>query len=88
MDHAICLKRLHFRAHHRGTREADLMIGGYFDRHHAEWSAAELDWFEALLEEQDVDIMGWAIGSIPCPAPWEGPQMQAMRGLNYVTLPR
>ena len=88
MDHATRLKRLRFRAHHRGTREADLMIGGYFDAHHAGWSAAELDWFEALLEEQDVDIMGWAIGSLPCPATWDGAQMQAMRSINYVTVPR
>src|SRR4051812_14462819 len=32
------LKRLHWRAHHRGTREADLMIGGFFDAHHRAWS--------------------------------------------------
>ena len=25
-------KRLRFRAWHRGTREADLLIGGFFDR--------------------------------------------------------
>ena len=88
MDHVTRLKRLHFRAHHRGTREADLMIGCYFDAHHAGWSAAELAWFEALIEEQDVDIMAWAIGVQPCPAAWEGPQMQAMRAIDYVTVPR
>ncbi|WEK42596.1 MAG: succinate dehydrogenase assembly factor 2 [Candidatus Sphingomonas colombiensis] len=87
MDHAIRLKRLKFRSWHRGTREADMMIGGFFDAHHVDWSAAELDWFETLLEEQDVDIMGWAIGSIPCPPQWDGPMMQAMRGLNYVQVP-
>ncbi|MBN8840656.1 MAG: succinate dehydrogenase assembly factor 2 [Sphingomonadales bacterium] len=87
MHHEIRLKRLRFRAWHRGTREADLMIGGFFDAHHASWSAAELDWFEALLEEQDVDIMGWAIGSIPCPPQWESAMMQAMRALNYVQVP-
>ena len=87
MDHEIRLKRLRFRAWHRGTREADLMIGGFFDAHHASWSAAELDWYETLLEEQDVDIMGWAIGSIPCPPQWESAMMQAMRALNYVQVP-
>ena len=30
------LKALKYRAWHRGTREADMMIGGYFDRHHAD----------------------------------------------------
>ena len=88
MDHPTRLKRLRFRAHHRGTKEADLMIGGYFDRYHAGWTAADADWFEALLEEQDVDIMGWAIGSLPCPDRWEGARMQTMRGIDYVVVPR
>jgi antitoxin CptB len=29
------LKRLHWRAHHRGTREADMLVVGFFDAHHA-----------------------------------------------------
>ena len=87
MDHATRLKRLRFRAWHRGTKEADLMIGGFFDAHGDGWDAAQLDWFEALLEEQDVDIMGWAIGSIPCPAAWECEMMTTMRRLNFVPLP-
>ncbi|WP_445192861.1 FAD assembly factor SdhE [Sphingomonas sp. Tas61C01] len=84
MDHDIRLKRLRFRSWHRGTKEADLMIGGFFDMHSSRWTAAELDWFEELLEEQDVDIMGWAIGSIPCPARWDGAMMQTMRSITYV----
>ena len=84
----IRIKRLRYRAWHRGTREADLMIGGFFDAHHERWSLAELDWFETLLEEQDVDIMGWAIGSIPCPAPSDGEMMAAMRQLGYVQIAR
>ena len=62
------------------------MIGGFFDASHLAWSSAEMDWFEALLEEQDVDIMGWAIGSIPCPPQWDGAMMQAMRSLDFVPI--
>ena len=29
------LRALKYRAWHRGTREADMMIGGFFDAHHA-----------------------------------------------------
>ena len=88
MDHETRLKRLRYRAWHRGTKEADLMIGGFFDAHHAIWSTAELDWFEALLEEQDVDIMAWAIGTLPCPDRWEGEMMQRMRLLENVPISR
>ena len=88
MDRDTRLKRLRFRAWHRGTREADLLIGGFFDAHGAGWNEVQVAWFEALLEEQDVDIMGWAIGSLPCPPLWEGEMMRAMRELGYVPLPQ
>ena len=88
MDPTTRLKRLRFRAWHRGTREADLMIGGFFDAHAATWNEEQLAWFEALLEEQDVDIMAWAIGSQPCPPRWNGAMMQQMRSLDFVQVPR
>jgi len=78
------MKRLRFRAWHRGTREADLLIGGFFDAAAAEWDEAELGWFEALLEEQDVDIMAWAIGTAAPPERFEGPLMHRMRELDYI----
>jgi antitoxin CptB len=88
LDHETRLKRLRFRASHRGTKEADLMIGGFCDTHCETWDKGQLVWFEALLEEQDVDIMGWAIGSIPCPPQWDGAMMRAMRALDYVPIAR
>jgi antitoxin CptB len=78
------LKRLHYRAHHRGTKEADMIIGGFFDAHSADWSEDEIVWFEALMDEEDVEIMGWAIGSIPPPVRVAGSMMQAMQTLDYI----
>jgi antitoxin CptB len=86
--HQDRLKRLHFRAWHRGTREADYMIGCFFDRFHAQWSEEELVWFETLIEEEDVDILGWALGSLSVPQEYQGAQMERMRKLDYVDIPR
>lgn len=88
MDREHRLKRLRFRSWHRGTKEADLMIGGFFDAHHQGWTAEEIDWFETFLEEQDVDIMAWAMGVQPLPAHYDGAMMQAMRALTYVPIAR
>ena len=88
MERQDRLKRLRFRATHRGTREADMMIGGFCDAHCDGWSDAEIAEFEALLEEQDVDIMGWAIGTIPVPARWDGPMMMALKDITYVPVAR
>ncbi len=86
MDSETRLKRLRFRAWHRGTREADYLIGGYFDAHHAGWSTEELDWFERLLGQEDVDILDWTLGGLPCPAEWDSAMMQRMRAMDYVKI--
>jgi antitoxin CptB len=82
------LKRLHWRAHHRGTREADMLIGGFFDAYHASWSADECALFASMLEEQDVDIMAWAHGTGEAPERFAGPMIEALRQLNYIRSPR
>jgi antitoxin CptB len=80
------LKRLHWRAHHRGTKEADLLIGGFFDAHHGSWNAIDCALFEAMLEEQDVDIMAWAHGTAEAPERFEGPMIAALKKLDYIRI--
>jgi antitoxin CptB len=81
-------KRLRWRAHHRGTREADAMIGGFFDAHHHQWEAHERALFDALLEEQDADIMAWALGTASPPERFAGPMLEAMKRLDYIRIAR
>jgi antitoxin CptB len=88
LDREHRLRRLRYRAWHRGTREADMMIGGFFDHSHSAWSESEVEWFEAFLEEQDVDIMAWAIGTQAVPERWRGAMMIALRKLDFIEHPQ
>lgn len=88
MDRETRLKRLRFRAWHRGTKEADLLIGGFFDTYSDGWGAEQIDWFETILNEEDVEIMAWAIGTMPVPARYEGSMMAAMHKLDYIPVAR
>lgn len=83
-DPDLVRRRIRFRAWHRGTKEADLLIGGFCDRYLETFDADGIEWFEALLQEQDVDIMAWAIGKQTPPERFEGPLMEAMRRLDYI----
>ena len=78
------LKRLAWRAHHRGTREADMLIGGFFDAYHSGWSAADRALFGEMLDEQDVDIMAWAHDKSSPPNAFAGPLLEALRRLDYI----
>jgi antitoxin CptB len=82
------LRRLQWRAHHRGTREADMLIGGFFDAHHGAWEADERALFDDLLNEQDVDIMSWAVGTAQPPERFAGPMIEALKRLDYIRVAR
>jgi len=80
------LKRLAWRAHHRGTKEADLLIGGFFDAHHRQWGSQECALFSDMLNEQDVDIMAWAHGVCDPPERFAGPLIVALMKLDYIRI--
>ena len=82
------IRRLSWRAHHRGTKEADLLVGGFFDAHHGSWGEVERALFAELLEEQDVDIIAWAIGTAEAPKRFQGPMLEALQKLDYVRIAR
>jgi len=65
-----------------------MMIGGFFDAHHASWGAHERALFAALLTETDVDIMAWAIGTQEVPERYKGPMMDAFQKLNFIKVPK
>ena len=87
-DLSARMARAKFRSWHRGTREADFMIGGFFDRYADGWSENDLVWFERLLDEDDVDIMAWALKTQETPEAIAGTQMELMQKLDYVHIPR
>jgi antitoxin CptB len=71
-------KRLAFRARHRGTKELDLLIGGFADRHLSHLSADQLDRFEALLEVPEPMMYSWATGQVPPPADYDHDVMKLL----------
>jgi antitoxin CptB len=52
-------KRLLFRSWHRGTREADLILGSFAESHLTGFDDPQLDRFEALLEVPDAELFDW-----------------------------
>ena len=62
MDREKQLKRLYFRSTHRGTKEADVLLGPYAATHLPAMDGPALSEFEAFLEENDNDIWDWIAG--------------------------
>lgn len=60
-------RRILFRAWRRGTRETDLIMGGFADRHIASLTEVEIDEFERLIKVLDLDLFQWINGELPVP---------------------
>ncbi|WP_333585727.1 FAD assembly factor SdhE [Phenylobacterium sp.] len=75
----IRLKRLKFRAWHRGFVEADLILGSFVDRHAAGFSDQQLDSLEALLEQADQDLYAWILDRAPTPSEFDGEMMRMIK---------
>ena len=61
-------KSLLYRSEHRGTREADMIIGRFARDNIQKMTNTQLDDFEILLELPDQDILNWVMKLSPLPA--------------------
>jgi antitoxin CptB len=61
-------KKILFRSWHRGTKEMDLIMGNFADKHIKDLSDAQLDAYENLLEVPDLDVYDWVSGKADAPA--------------------
>ncbi len=53
-------KRLRYRTSHTGTRETDILVGGFISRHVDELDAQAVGALEALMDgANDRDILDW-----------------------------
>ena len=69
-------RRLLFRATHRGTKENDLMIGGFVAARLATLGHAEMDALEAVMELPDTDLTDWLTGRAPIPPEADSPMLR------------
>jgi antitoxin CptB len=79
------LKRLLWRASHRGTKELDLMIGGFARARAPTMQRTDLDHFEKLLEVPEPDLSRWLLDPAPTvPAEFESliAEIRTFHGLD------
>lgn len=77
------LKRLKYRAWHRGFREADLILGPFADRYAETFTAEQLDALEALLEHPDQDLYEWIVERTPTPPEVDGEMMRLIKQFRF-----
>lgn len=78
------VRRALYRAHHRGTKEMDWLVGRYADGRIADMTDEELSAFENMLQLPDPDLYRWIMED-PADAPDAiAAHMNAIREFNKV----
>jgi antitoxin CptB len=80
-------KRLLFRSWHRGTKEADLLLGSFAERHLPGFTREQIDRYEALLAADDTDLLAWIAGRARPPAERESDILRLLLAFKYTPRP-
>jgi antitoxin CptB len=80
-------KRLLFRSWHRGTREADLLLGSFAERHLRGFTADQVDRYEALLAADDFDLLDWIAGGAAPPTERDSDVLRLLLAFKYAPRP-
>jgi antitoxin CptB len=76
-------RRLLFRSWHRGTREADLIMGRFADAHVEALGEVELEQYEHLLDALETDLLSWMIGVVAVPAEHDTAMFRRVRDFHF-----
>ena len=82
-DSHIRRKRLLFRSWHRGTREADLILGSFAEANLAAFDESRLNRYEALLECTDADLFDWITGRAAPPPEYDTDVTRLLLAFRY-----
>lgn len=66
-SHETRIKRIRMRSWRRGMKEMDLVLGPWSDSELETLTAAELDLYETLLDENDQELLTWVLGQVAPP---------------------
>ena len=76
---AVRRRRILFRATHRGSHETDILIGGFVRARLADFTEAEMDDLEEIMELPDTALADWLTGRRPIPDDVNSPILRAIK---------
>ena len=80
-------RKLLFRAHRRGFKEMDLLMGSFAEQHIADMDDGELDQFEALLQTPDWEVYNWILDRAPVPENHASKVLDQLKAFKYSAQP-
>ncbi len=73
------LKRLQHKCKYMGMHENDVIFARFAERYLNDLTEVEVEQFEELLEENDLDIFKWITGKLEVPARFDNSVLAKLR---------
>lgn len=80
------LKKLVFRANHRGLKELDVILGQFAQAHLTELTPEEVGQFERILETPDPQVYAWLMGTEDVPADQDSPVLAKLKAFSLTPI--
>ena len=81
-SHEKRLKRLRYRSHYTGTKETDIILGGFAERYLDGLTPKQLDAFETLVTTPEPDVYMWISGRRPVPEEFDTDVMAMLKNFK------
>ena len=76
-------KRLLYRSKYCGNKEMDLILGAFAVRHLDHMTEPQLDRYNALISNRDLDLYDWIVGRRPVPPEHNHDVMSLLKGFEF-----
>ncbi len=74
-DYGVLKKRLLYKSNNRGWKETDILLGEFAKRNIDLLNHDQLEMFDILLDEPDVEIFNWITKKTPVPKKYDNELM-------------
>ncbi len=72
-------KRLWFRSSHMGMHENDIIVGSFVEANIETLSDEQVERLEALIEQNDIDLLNWIIGRSEPPEEFDNDMLKLLQ---------
>lgn len=76
-------KRLLYRSKYCGNKEMDLILGTFAERHLDAMTETQLDRYDALIVNPDLDLYDWITGRQPVPPEHDHDVMTLLKDFKF-----
>ncbi|MDF1719781.1 MAG: succinate dehydrogenase assembly factor 2 [Minwuia sp.] len=80
---AVRRKKMLYRSQYTGTKETDILLTRFAERHLPTFTDRQMDLYQQMLNAGDPEILAWVMGRRPVPAEFDNEVTQMLMQFKF-----